>query len=344
MRHISTKLLIFWTSFAVCILAMMVFQSLKNRVTTLDSGHRQVMGTFARILAVGDSKAACTDAVEAAFEQIHRINDLMNDYDPNSPLSALNQTAFTAPITVDEDTFNVLTAAIEYSTLSDGAFDVTIGPVVKLWRKAKTASKAPTEIELQKAQSVVGYKNLLLDAKNRTVRFAKEGMALDLGGIAKGYAIDKAIQTLQDAGLLGGMVDIGGDLRCFGIPANRNKHWLIGLQDPAGADGILMTLNMDDRAVATSGDYRRFVIIDGQKHSHILNPQTADSAKDLSSVTIIAPTAIRADALATAVTVLGKEKGMKLIETLTDTEAFLIDANTPEQIQNTPGATQYIQQ
>ena len=149
-------------------------------------------------------------------------------------------------------------------------------------------------------------------------------MFLDLGGIAKGYAIDKAIEILKDAGIKGAMVDIGGDLRCFGKSANDKKHWLIGLQDPAAEGEILMKLNMDDMAVATSGDYRRFVMIEDQKHSHIVNPATADSAQDLSSVTIIAPAAMAADALATAVTVLGSDKGLELIETIPECEAFII--------------------
>lgn len=344
MRHISTKLLIFWTSFAVCVMGLVVWQSHKAKIVTVDSGHRQIMGTFARILGVGDTESHCSDAIAAAFEVIFRIDELMSDYDPNSMLSQVNKNAFQERISVDEDIFTVLSEAIRYSELSDGAFDVTIGPVVQLWRKAKRQSKAPSETDIRKAQQAVGYESLLLDAETKTVRFAKEGMALDLGGIAKGYAIDKAIEVLQNAGLSGGMVDIGGDLRCFGIPANRNKHWLVGLQNPTCEEDILMVLKMDDRAVATSGDYRRFVVIDGQKHNHIVDPATADSAQKLSSVSIIAPTAMAADALATAVSVLGKEKGMPLIESIQNTEALIIESNQTQTITKTTGAIQYIQE
>ena len=140
------------------------------------------------------------------------------------------------------------------------------------------------------------------------------------------------------------MVDIGGDLRCFGTPANAKKHWLIGLQDPTVDDEkVLLTLNMDDRAVATSGDYRRFVMIDETKHSHIVDPATTDSADDLSSVTLIAPTAMAADALATAVTVLGNEKGLDLINKIETAEAILIQSDKPEQFIKTNNAGQYIQ-
>ncbi|MHC4772651.1 MAG: FAD:protein FMN transferase, partial [Planctomycetota bacterium] len=166
----------------------------------------------------------------------------------------------------------------------------------------------------------------------------------DLGGIAKGYAIDKAIEILQAGGVSGAMVDIGGDLRCFGTAANGKEHWLIGLQDPADDETILMTLNMDDMAVATSGDYRRFVMIDDKKHSHIVNPVTADSTQDLSSVTIIAPTAMAADALATAVTVLGNKKGLALIEKIENTEAILIANGEEFSLLKTTGVDQYIQE
>ncbi len=343
MRHHSSKLMIFFSSFGICIMALVVWQSFKPKTVTVDSGRRQVMGTFARVLAVGESQEACRDAINAAFDEMHRINDLMTDYDPNSPMSSLSRTAVADPVPVDADIFTVLSAAYHYSELSDGAFDITIGPVVKLWRKAKQEGKAPSEIELRKAQSLVGYKNLLLDAENQTVQFAKEGMSLDVGGIAKGYGIDKAVEALQNAGLLGGMVDIGGDLRCFGVPANKAKQWLVGLQDPTVDEDILMVLKTGDCAVATSGDYQRFVVIDGQKHSHIVNPATADSAQTLSSVSVIAPKAMDADALATSVSVLGKEKGLKLIESIENTEALLIETGQTQTITKTTGANQYIQ-
>lgn len=312
-------------------------------VVTIDSGFRQTMGTFAHILVVTDNEPKAHDAIEAAFAEIRDINARMSDYDPNSLLSKVNQQAFAAPIKVDDGLFEVLSASVHYSRLSDGAFDITVGPVVQLWRKAKFTGVAPTPEQLQKAKEAVGYQNLILDSDAKTVRFAKDGMFLDLGGIAKGYAVDRAIAILEKAGLSGGMVDIGGNLRCFGIPANHAQHWFIGLQDPAHEEDILLRLNMDDRAVATSGDYRRFVMINGQKHSHIVNPATADSAQTLSSVTIITAQAMAADALSTAVSVLGDKKGMALIETIPNTEAILIPHANALEFEKTSGADQYIQ-
>lgn len=327
---------------AFCLISPVACKPKPQAPVTVDSGYRQVMGTVIRILAVAEDRNRADQAIKAALNEISDIERRMSDYDPASMLSTVNQKAFETPIPVDDQLFQVLSAAMEYSRASDGAFDITIGPVVQLWRKARADGIAPNPEAIQTARRRVGYQNLILDADNKTVKFAKEGMALDLGGIAKGYAIDRAIEVLQDAGLAGGMVDIGGDLRCFGKPANHAAHWMIGLQDPASEKKILLKLKMDDRAVATSGDYRRFFIIDGQKHSHIVDPATADSAQELSSVTIIAPTAMGADALATAVSVLGKEKGIVLIETIEDVEAFLLNTNQTNGITKTTGAGQYI--
>ena len=331
---------ILYTILTCAVMGGLVWLSLTRRVVSVDSGYRLTMGTFARVVAVASNPR---QAIAAAFQAIEGVNSTMNDYDPNSLLSEVNREAFEHPVQVDAGLFEVLTAAKLYSRMSDGDFDVTIGPVVQLWRKAKEDGTAPSPEALANAREAVGYEKLILDAEKQTVQFAKDGMFLDLGGIAKGYGIDKAIEALQAAGIKGGLVDIGGDLRCFGTPADGQRHWLIGLQDPQNDGEILMTLNMDDMAVATSGDYRRFVMIGDEKHSHIVNPATANSAQDLSSVTIIAPAAMAADALATAVTVMGDEKGLELIETIDSTEAILISHDDETSFEKTSGVEQYIQ-
>lgn len=316
----------------------------RNRRVTVDSDYQQVMGTFARIVVVADSERQGRRAIDAAFAEIRNIESRMSDYDPNSLLSEVNRRAVIGPVPVDEELFEVLAASVEYSRLTDGTFDITVGSVTQLWRKAKKQDIAPDTAALQQARQTVGYQNLILDPENKTVRFAKEGMALDLGGIAKGFAIDKAVQILQQVAMYGGMVDIGGDLRCFGDPPDNANYWLIGVQDPLHSENILLKLRLDNRAVATSGDYRRFVMIHGQRYSHIINPASAASAQSLSSVSIIAHSAMQADALATAVSVLGPEQGMALIETLPEVEAVLIPHGPNPQIKNTPAAQQYIRE
>ena len=339
----KTKTLIVRAVLAILVIGLFFWFSPKNRTITVDGGFRMTMGTIARIMVTAENSPQADRAISAAFDKIFHIEKLMSDYDPDSQLSQVNQNAFKAPLQVDAELFEVLATAKAYSCLSDGAFDVTIGPVVQLWRKAKEDNITPEAGALKKAKAAVGYENLILNTENKTVQFAKEGMFLDLGGIAKGYAIDKAIEILQAAGVKGAMVDIGGDLRCFGTPANGKEHWLIGLQDPTvEEEKTLLTLNMDDMAVATSGDYRRFFIIDDKKHSHIVNPATADSASNLSSVTLIAPTAMAADALATAVTVLGEKKGIDLINKTETAEAILIQSEKPRKFIKSRNAGQYV--
>jgi thiamine biosynthesis lipoprotein len=308
-----------------------------------DSGYRQVMGTIAHIVAVAPNEKRANISIESAFSVLSVVEKLMSDYDPTSQLSGVNQRAYESQVKVSESLFGVLAAAVEYSKKTDGAFDITIGPVVDVWRKAAKEQSKPTDEELAAAKEKVGYQKLLLDAENRTVKFAVEGMRLDLGGIAKGYAIDRAIEAMRAGGAVGGMVDVGGDIRCFGRRKDETQQWLVGLQNPDVEGDLLLKLRLNDVAVATSGDYRRFVLIEGKKYSHIFDPAMTTSAKELASVTIIAPTAMQADILATAVSVMGKEKGLELVESTPDTEAIIIPADSKKNIVKSSAAMRYIE-
>lgn len=340
----------------VFLIAALYFFVRCKRQIELDSGHRVVMGTFARVVAVAENSRTAKKSIEAAFAEIQKVDDLMSDYKDDSEISLVNRDAFKQPVKVSEYTFKVLEKSIEFSKLSDGAFDITVGPLVKLWRSAAESNCPPTDAELSEANSKVGYEKLILDSVDKTVRFKADGMRIDLGGIAKGYAIDKAIEAIQSAGAAGGMVDIGGDIRCFGTPMQGKNYWLVGLQDPnitnddsdiLAQAGIqtsepLLILQLTDAAVTTSGNYRRFALIDGKKYSHIINRQTGISTEGLSSVTIISKNAVDADALATAVSVMGAEKGLALIETIPQTEAILIASQPKSILIKTTGAEKYI--
>jgi thiamine biosynthesis lipoprotein len=272
----------------------------------------------------------------------------MSDYKNDSEISRVNSQAYEKAVKLSESTYEVLQRSIEFSKMTDGAFDVTIGPLVSLFRKAKESKVAPTEQQIAQAKSKVGFEKLKLDNENRTVRFSEKGMLLDLGGIAKGYAIDKAIEAARRCGAIGAMIDIGGDVRCFGLPPKGRDHWLIGLQDPNSAiegmegGGLRLVLKATNEAIATSGDYQQFVIIEGKRYSHIMDRRTGKSAESLSSVTIITDDATDADALATSVSVMGGEKGLALIEKLPNTEAILISPGPKYEITKTPGALKYI--
>ena len=313
----------------------------------LDSSHRLVMGTFARVVVIAADRSTANKCVETAFAEIHKVDELMSDYKSNSEISQVNRDGFKQAVKVSEQTIEVLQRSVYFSKLSDGAFDVTVGPLVDLFRVAGKQGAAPSEEEIDQARSKVGFEKLELNDLNKTVRFAVDGMRLDLGGIAKGYAVDKAIETAQKAGAIGAMVDIGGDLRCFGAAPQGKDNWLIGLQDPnldknTGGRDILLRLKLVNAAVATSGDYQQFVLIEGKRYSHIVNRQTGTSAQGLSSVTIITDNATDADALATAVSVMGIDMGLALIEKLPNTEAILVTSQPEYKIIKTGGVEKYI--
>jgi thiamine biosynthesis lipoprotein len=319
----------------------------KDRVDA-DSGYQIVMGTFAHIVAVAEDTGTAKKCVRAALEEIHKVDNLMSDYKSDSEISRANSQAYEKAVQVSESTYEVLQRSVEFSKMTDGAFDVTVGPLVALFREAKESKVAPSEEQITLAKSKVGFEKLKLNSENRTVQFSDKGMLLDLGGIAKGYAIDKAIEAAQRCGAIGAMVDIGGDVRCFGLPPKGKDHWLIGLQDPNSAiegiegGGLRLILKITNAAVATSGDYQQFVIIEGKHYSHIMDRRTGKSAESLSSVTIITDNATDADALATAVSVMGAEKGLALIEKLPNTEAILITPQPKYEIIKTGGAEKYI--
>ena len=313
-----------------------------------DSGYQLIMGTFAHVVAVAEDSGTAKKCVEAALEEIHKVDVLMSDYKSDSEISRANREAFEKAVKVSETTYEVLQRSVEFSKMTGGAFDITVGPLVALFRNAKASKIAPSEEQIAMARSKVGFEKLKLDSENMTVQFSDKGMLLDLGGIAKGYAIDKAIEAALRCGAIGAMVDIGGDVRCFGLPPKGKDHWLIGLQDPNSAiegiegGGLLLVLKITNAAVATSGDYQQFVIIEGKRYSHIMDRRTGTSAEGLSSVTIIADNATDADALATSVSVMGAEKGLALIEKLSNTEAILIPPPPNYKIIKTGGAEKYI--
>ena len=314
----------------------------------VDSGYRVIMGTFARVVVLAKSEAAAQDCIASAFERQRHIEALMSYHIADSELNQVNRQAYEKPVAVSEETFEVLQRAKHFSELSGGAFDVTIGTLGDLWHTAGETNTPPTESQIAEARRKVGHDKLLLDPQAQTVKFAVEGMRLDLGGIAKGYAIDQSVEALRQHGAVGGMVDIGGDVMCFGRPPKGKATWVVGLQDPAvtlddaATDKLVMTLKVMDAAVTTSGDYRRFTKVRGEKQSHIMDAQSGKGAAKLVSVTIIAPDATGADALATAVSVLGVEKGLALIEQCPDTEAILIPNQQNAQPIFSSGAGTYV--
>jgi len=348
MKQADRKIIIGLFAGMVLILIAYISVSVNSRQVQADSGQRMLMDTFARIIAVAENKRTADNAIEAGFEQIENIESMMNIYKADSEISVVNRNASNEPVKITDTLFEVLQKSIEYSRKTAGAFDITVGPLVKLFKNAKKENAIPTTEQIEQAKSKTGYQKLKLDAQKKTIKFQADGMSLDLGGIAKGFAIDKAIEAMRTCGATGGMVDVGGDIRCFNQPAGGKNRWQIGLQNPQDTqqttdkDKLLLVLQLNDNAVTTSGDYERFVIIKGKKFSHIINPATGWASKGLSSVTIIAKTATQADALATAVSVMGAEAGLELIEAQAEVEAILISQSPDFKMTKTSGADRFI--
>jgi thiamine biosynthesis lipoprotein len=325
------------------IAAAYFLNELATKPVQIDGGYREIMGTFVRIVAVANNARQAKKCIEAGFDEIRRIEAVCSVFKADSELSKVNREAFANPIKVSNELFGILQKSVEFSRLSNGAFDVTVGPVIDLWKKAGEANLMPSAETIGETKSRIGYEKLLLDANTQTVRFAAAGMRLDLGGIAKGYSVDRAVEVMRQKGAIAGMVDSGGNIFCFGKPLDK-AVWLVGVQDPNLVDLTpdndirgqaspqlentepMMILKLVDCAVATSGDYRRFVIVAGKKVSHIIDTNTATGANKLAGDTIIAKTALEADALSTAVNVLGPDRGLTLIESLPDVECILITA------------------
>ena len=263
------------------------------------------MGVPVRIILYASTSKMAEMAAQEAFVSFQSLNNIMSDYDSESELSLLNESR--GHIRVSDDLFTVLRAAKHYNALSDGAFDVTVGPMVRLWRRSRRQQELPKEELVKQAKQLVGNHLWELDEKEKTVRLLKADMRFDLGGIAKGYAIDKAFEIIQKHGITSQLVDAGGDFR-LGAPPPDTEGWRI-----AKNNKIVL---MKNTAMATSGGQFQFVEIDGVRYAHIVDPKTGFGITGTQTVHVIAPTAMEADALATAVTILGKEKGKIMIDKL----------------------------
>jgi FAD:protein FMN transferase len=282
------------------------------------------MGTKFVIVLYAPDAAAANRGFEAAFGRIADLDACLSDYVSDSELSRLSGASPTPePVPVSDDLLAVLMRAQQISQQTGGAFDVTVGPLTKLWRRARRLEEMPTAQRLREARDAVGYQSLIVDANARTVHLLKPHMRLDLGGIAKGYAIDQALRELERHGISQALVNASGDMAASGPPPGKTG-WTVGIaplepKAPPSVFGLLA-----HQAIATSGDAFQFVEIDRQRYSHIIDPRTGWGLAERSSVSVLARTCTDADALASAVSVLGPEAGLVWIEALPQTEAFMV--------------------
>jgi len=282
-----------------------------------------LMGTLVEITVIARNDQASADALSGAFEVMRRIERLMSRRIEGSDVWRVNRAAGRKAVKISGDVLCVMEKALQVSDLSGGAFDPTVGSLVSLWDRCWKGDRVPSRGEVASALARVGYRDLQIDEDKGALFLRREGMELALGGIAKGYAVDRAFRFLKDLGFKALIVDAGGDLRTggtkFGAP------WVVGIQDPRDESRLMATVEVKEAAVATSGDYERYFIKDGVRYHHILDPVTGFPARRSRSVTVFSDRLVWADALATAVFVLGPERGMALVESLPGTEALIVD-------------------
>jgi len=282
------------------------------------------MGTTFEIVLYTSDEETAKQAARAAFARIAELDGIMSDYRPTSELMKLCEQAGGPPVKVSDDLFAVLEQAQKTAQLSAGAFDVTVGPIVRLWRKARRTREVPSAEALKKALALVGHEKMQLDPLARTVQLMLVGMLLDLGGIAKGYAADAALAVLRRRGISQALVAAGGDIT-VGDPPPKTSGWKVGiapLKNPEGKPSHYLLLK--NAAVSTAGDASQFVEINGVRYSHIVDPKTGLGLLGRRSVTVIAGSGMRADALDTTVCVLGPERGLALIEAAKDSAALYV--------------------
>ena len=279
-----------------------------------------IMGTLVEITVSHADENVANLAMTQAFDEMRRIEKLMSPHLLDSEISQLNRSAGGAALALSPEVVEVLREAARWSEASAGAFDVTIEPVARLWNFDEAEPQVPDPERLKRALTKINYRDIKI--KNGRVRLTQPGMAINLGGIAKGYAVDRAAAILR--GLVpNAIINAGGDLTAFGR-RDPEHPWIIGLQHPRQPNKVLASFAVEKRGVATSGDYQKYFIRDGIRYHHILNPKTGQPARGLTSVTVIASNVMQADALATAAFVMGAERSLAWIDTLPEVEALVV--------------------
>lgn len=279
------------------------------------------MGVDARLVVYAPNQPTAERACAAAFRRIAALDSIMSDYRRDSELVRLCDRAGGPPVRVSPDLFLVLRRAQEVARGSDGTFDITVGPLIALWRKARKTAVLPNPAELEQARKLVGWEKLRLDERARTVRLTVPGMKLDLGGIAKGYAADGAQQVLKQQGITRALVELGGDIVVSGPPP-RTDGWTIRVPN-AGEDQGPADLRFSDRAISTSGDTEQFTVVAGRRYSHVVDPRTGQALTNRVQVTVTASDGLTSDPLSTALTVLGPEDRSKLLQAYPGAAAYV---------------------
>lgn len=285
------------------------------------------MGNNFTITVVAENEEIANANIELAIEEIRRIEKLLTTYKEDSQTNLINENAGIKPVKVDAEVFNLIERSIGISRITQGAFDISYGSIDKsLWNFDKTMTRLPDAETALKMVHLIDYRNIILNKENTTVFLKEKGMRIGFGGIGKGYAAEMAKQVLLKNNIQSGIINASGDLSAWGLQPN-GKKWTIGVADPDSPNAAFSYTEVSNKAVATSGNYEKFAIINGKKYSHTIDPKTGLPITGIKSVTIIASNAEFADAMATPIAVMGIKAGLYLIDQIPDLYCIIIDDN-----------------
>ena len=279
-----------------------------------------IMGTRCYVELWADDQEKGNDAIDAVMAELRRIDDLMSHYKPESQLSQINQYGNERPVQVDKELFDLIKLSTHYSEITEGAFDITYASVGYLYDYRNRIH--PSEEQIRAKLPAVNWRNMLFDEEHHTVRFEHPGMRIDLGGIGKGYAVDRGIAILKERGVTRALVTAGGDIRIIGDRMGR--PWLVAIRHPDDPKKVVTRIPLADSAVSTSGDYERYFDEGGVRYHHIIDPRTGHSASKVRSATILAPTATQTDGMSKTAFVLGAEKALEIINRMPEYDAVFI--------------------
>jgi thiamine biosynthesis lipoprotein len=285
----------------------------------------KLMGNHFELSAVGNREDWALTRIEAGVREIQRIEQLLTTFSEDSETNLINRKAGIAPVTVSGETFELIERCIRLSQITQGAFDISYGSIDKrLWNFDPSMTRLPDEKTAKKMVRLINFKNIVLDRATTSVMLKEKGMRIGFGGIGKGYAAEKAKAAMREMGVQSGVVNASGDLTAWGYQPG-GRPWTIGIVDPDVPATVIGILDITDMAVATSGNYEKYALIDGKRYSHTINPRTGLPVTGIKSVTIVCPYAEIADAMATPVMVMGVKAGMHMINQLDHLEAVVID-------------------
>lgn len=315
----------FWGVFGVLVVSLLAgCGSIRSSELPVVAKRTQMhMGTLVSITAVAPSREIAQSAIEAGFHEIKRLEQVLSTWIATSELSQVNAAAGQQPVVVGPETLGLVVRSLEMAALTEGGFNIAVGPAVEAWSVTER-QHIPSQGELQALKPLVDWTTIQIDRQARTIFLPKRGMRIDVGGIGKGYAADRAVDVMKKAGAQGGVVALSGDIKVFGDLPGMNG-FPVGIRHPRQDGALIATIDLKNEAISTAGDYERYFEQEGVRYHHIFDPRSLEPARKCQSVTVIAAEGTVADGLDTGIFVLGPERGMELVERLPDVEAVIID-------------------